>query len=66
MDIKLKPCPFCGQPVHVYYSSITGSFYAVHADELTSDCIIEMPIELKLHSPSLSLNDAYYAWNRRE
>lgn len=65
MSIELKPCPFCGKPVYIYYSSETGGFYAVHTDELTSDCIIEMPIELNLHGLLRSLNDAYYAWNRR-
>lgn len=63
MDIK--PCPFCGKPVTIFYSSSTRGFYAVHQNEETSNCIIEMPIDINNHRILLSLADAYRAWNER-
>ena len=61
----LKPCPFCGKPVNIYYSSATKGYYAVHLDEQHSDCIILMPISVNHNRILLSLSDAYAAWNRR-
>lgn len=62
----LKPCPFCGKPVTVFYSSVErGNYYAVHRDEQHSDCIIKMPICINHHRILLSLSDAYNAWNHR-
>lgn len=61
----LKPCPFCGYPVNIFYSSATKGYYAVHLDEQHSDCIVSMPLEIDHHRILLSLADAYEAWNRR-
>ena len=63
--MELKPCPFCGKPVNIYYSSATKGYYAVHLDEQHSDCIILMPISVNHNRILLSLSDAYAAWNRR-
>ena len=63
--MELKPCPFCGKPVNIYYSSATKAYYAVHLDEQHSDCIILMPISVNHNRILLSLSDAYAAWNRR-
>lgn len=62
---KLKPCPFCGKPVNIYYSSATKGYYAVHEDEQKSDCIVLMPLSINHNRILLSLSDAYEAWNRR-
>ena len=62
---ELKPCPFCGKPVNIYYSSATHGYYAVHSDEQNSDCIVLMPLGINHHRILLSLADAYEAWNRR-
>lgn len=61
---KLKPCPFCGKPVIIYYSSATKDYYAVHQDEKNSDCILLMPIGISHNRYLTCLNDAYLAWNR--
>lgn len=65
MSNTLKPCPFCGKPVTIFYSSSTSRFYAVHQNEEISECIIEMPIDINNHRVLFSLEDAYRAWNER-
>lgn len=58
---RLKPCPFCGKPVSMFYSSMREIFEVYHAnavDDLDC-CIIETQID------SVSLEDATKAWNRR-
>jgi len=65
MENDLKPCPFCGKPVNIYYSSETKGYYAVHKDEQKSDCIMLMPASINGHRMLLCLQDAYNAWNRR-
>lgn len=62
---ELKPCPFCGKPVTIYYSSATKGFFAVHQDEKNSDCILLMPIGIDHNRVLTCLSDAYSAWNRR-
>lgn len=62
---ELKPCPFCGKPVLVFYSSREQSYFVVHTDEQHSDCIIKMPLCINHHRILLSLSDAYYVWNYR-
>lgn len=62
---KLKPCPFCGKPVNIYYSSATEGYYAVHEDEQKSDCIVLIPLSINNNRMLLSLSDACAAWNRR-
>lgn len=63
--MELKPCPFCGKPVSIYYSSATEGYYAVHKDEQNSDCLLLMPIEINHNRIFYDLADAYAAWNRR-
>ena len=63
--MELKPCPFCGKPVNVYYSSATKEYYAVHLDEQHSNCIIMMPLGINHQRILLSLEDAKEAWNMR-
>lgn len=65
MSVDLKPCPFCGKAVNVYYSSATKAYYAVHEDEQKSDCILLMPMLINGHTLLTCLSDAYEAWNRR-
>ena len=62
---NLKPCPFCGKRVIVYYSSATKGYYAVHEDEQNSECIILMPLLINGHNLFVCLSDAIEAWNRR-
>lgn len=63
--VALKPCPFCGKPVTVYYSSATKGYYVVHLDEQKSNCMLSMPLSINHNRLLLSLSDAYNAWNRR-
>ena len=62
---KLKPCPFCGGPVNVYYSSATKAFFWIHTDRQgkSKDCIETTPDIM--HGKYESINEAYTAWNRR-
>lgn len=62
---KIKPCPFCGGEVNIYYSSATKAFYAVHIDKqgASKDCILLTP--MILIGKYESLKQAYSAWNRR-
>lgn len=62
---ELKPCPFCGKPVNIYYSSATNSYYVVHLDEQKSRCLIRMPLNINHNRLLLNLADAYSEWNRR-
>ena len=62
---NLKPCPFCGKPVNIYYSSMTKGYYVVHLDEQKSVCIVLMPLEINRNRMFLSLADAKEAWNWR-
>lgn len=62
---SLKPCPFCGKPVTIYYSSVDNNYFAVHLDEQHSECIVEMPLNINHKSIFLCLESAYAAWNRR-
>lgn len=59
---KLKPCPFCGNPVELSYSSREGVFKIRHVKREESWlCYIVEPIMLD----AVSLADAAEAWNRR-
>lgn len=62
---NLKPCPFCGKPVNIYYSSATKGYYVVHIDEQHSDCMVLTPLSINHNRILLSLADAYTAWNER-
>lgn len=62
---ELKPCPFCGKAVTIFYSSAAQDFYAVHKNELDSQCIVAMPIPISHRRVLYNMEDAYSAWNRR-
>lgn len=60
---KLKPCPFCGQPVSLSYGSFDHAFKIRHAKHEDGwRCYIVEPIMLD----AVSLADAAEAWNRRD
>ena len=61
MMIELKPCPFCGAPVTMSYSSRDKTFKIYHSVNDNSYCNIIEPIMLE----AVSLTDAAKAWNRR-
>ena len=61
---KLKPCPFCGKPVSIYYSPATKGYYALHDDAPHSNCIALIPISID-YNRTLSRTAACKAWNRR-
>lgn len=65
MKNKLKPCPFCGKPVNVFYSSATKGYYVVHVDEQHSDCMVQMPLSINHKRILLNLAVAYASWNER-
>ena len=58
---KLKPCPFCGGRVQVYYSSEQKAHFVVHAED-EQRCWLLMPIMIR---GAKSLAEAAEAWNRR-
>ena len=59
---KLKPCPFCGKPVSLRYSSRNRAFEVYHADgDDGRNCYIIGPIMLD----AVSLAGAAESWNRR-
>ena len=65
---RLKPCPFCGKPVCMRYSSRNSvfQFFHVEGDDAWT-CAVSEPINLKA-SPLVqvaSLADAAGTWNRR-
>ena len=62
---KLKPCPFCGDSVTIYYSSLTNGYYFMHQHKqgAAKDCILLTPSTIIGKHKSLA--DAYEAWNRR-
>lgn len=62
---ELKPCPFCGQPVSIFFASAAGKYYVVHKDEQHSQCILTMPLSINNNRLLLHLSDAYNVWNRR-
>ena len=59
---KLKPCPLCGKPVTLNYSSFANAFEIRHANNKASwHCYIIEPFMLD----AVSLADATEGWNRR-
>lgn len=62
---ELKPCPFCGGEVNIYYSSATKAFYFIHTDKqgVSKNCILITPA--LIFGNYKSLKEAYEAWNRR-
>lgn len=59
---KLKPCPFCGKPVWICYSSGDKTFGVRHETRKdTQMCRVIEPIILD----AISLADAAKAWNWR-
>lgn len=62
---ELKPCPFCGDDVTVYYSSATNGYYFMHRHKQgqAKDCILLTPSTIC--GRHKCLKDAYDAWNRR-
>ena len=56
---KLKPCPFCGQPVSILYNSLDDAFKFYHKAD--APCPVVEPMMLK----GISLADAAQKWNRR-
>lgn len=59
---ELKPCPFCGRSVTVYYSSATNGYYFVHRSG-DRGCILLTPSTIV--GKYKNLTEAYNAWNRR-
>lgn len=64
--VELKPCPFCGGPVNVYYSSATKAFFWIHTDKQgkSKDCFEITPAVM--FGKYANLNEAYSAWNGRK
>lgn len=56
----LKPCPFCGGTVNIYYSSATNAYYVIHENSKSS-CIMITPMMIR--GKFKSLKEAYSAWN---
>ena len=59
---ELKPCPFCGKPVQMFYNSMDNVFKIYHknGDDEMDCCVIE-PIMFD----AVSLAEAAKMWNRR-
>lgn len=64
-NIELKPCPFCGEDVMVYYSSTTNGYFFTHKNKQGEEknCILLTPAIIR--GRHRCLKDAYDAWNRR-
>lgn len=60
--MELKPCPFCGGAVTIYYSSATNGYFFMHKEK-DSSCILLTPSTIC--GKHKCLKDAYDAWNRR-
>ena len=62
MNEELKPCPFCGRPVHMIYTSRDNAFKIFHknVEEEICCCVID-PIMIK----GKSLAHAKEEWNMR-
>lgn len=58
---ELKPCPFCGERVTIYYSSAKKGFFFMH--RRNGECILLTPSPIVGKYKSLA--EAYEAWNRR-
>lgn len=58
---RLKPCPFCGKSVSMFYNSMSDVFRIYHADD--DDDLTCRIIEVQIDG--VSLKDAAIAWNRR-
>lgn len=54
MNLKLKPCPFCGWEANVQQTAYTGLYYVV-----CSGCGIEQPLVYK------TKEEAVKVWNTR-
>ena len=63
MSEKLKPCPFCGGAVNIYYSSATNGYYVIHKDS-KSNCIMIAPMLIR--GRYKLLKEAYSAWNKEK
>ena len=63
---ELKPCPFCGCPVYVNYSSDGKTFHFWHRrfNGENRKCVVKEPIDLDGKYVE-SFRDAIAAWNRR-
>ena len=63
---KVKPCPFCGNSVRVYWSTCTEAYYAVHkeADKARACACMLCGPNMIIGQPA-SLEDAVAIWNRR-
>ena len=59
---KLRPCPFCGGAVTVYYSSLAKGFFFMHKRK-DNGCILLTPATIMGKYENLA--EAYEAWNRR-
>lgn len=62
--MELKPCPFCGRPVHLTYSSFSDEYHFWHKWREGEPCPVLEPIVID-GSVAKSLQDAEEAWNRR-
>ena len=63
MSAELKPCPFCGKPVTIYYSSAERSYFVTHYDEANSVCFLEMPISISNNHIIMNISGARDLWN---
>lgn len=57
---KLKPCPFCGGRVHLYYRSKPSMYVFEHSDDNSFSCV-----EGAIFRGAKSLREASEMWNRR-
>ena len=61
--MELKPCPFCGETVHIIFSSASMMHMVYHKDS-EFKCCIAGPFKIPI-TRAHSLKEAAEAWNRR-
>lgn len=60
---RMKPCPFCGQPVAIGYSKQTQMFTVIHV-KYNGECPMQYGVEYKSDGV-INFYEAVEKWNRR-
>lgn len=60
---RMKPCPFCGQPVAIGYSKQTQMFTVMHV-KYNGECPMQYGLEYKSDGV-INFYEAVEKWNRR-